>query len=279
MYIKAAKRMGDSYAAAVVESGERTRCFFPGAVVCDVDDVFVRFVMGSVPEESSRQMNEVVGDCFAVSPSWCSENGIDPPSDFCSPMSVVSDGVAFLKARVPRDGHAFKVGDRSDVTLCVRDVKLSGGRLVVNWRVESYTQASVDEGQTVDSEGVSEEASEGIPKGSHDQEDATVETGDAPESQEVECEEPESQEVECEDEPESQEVEREEAMGESGDTIVEFHDQEGATVEAGIEVHDQEEDVFESGLRSVRETLALLQSQMDAVERAGRRAEARRVCA
>lgn len=240
MYIKSPKRVGGCYAAAVTESGERTRCFFPGAVVCDVDDVFVRFVLGSVPEESALGISSVVSDCFAAGPAWCSENGIESPSEFVSPMTVVSEGVAFLKARVPRDGHAFRVGDRCDVTVCVRDIKLSGGRMVVNWRVDSYRdtgeeapgacprEAPADAETRADAEADAEAEAGGVPGGD---EEARGDPSDA------------------------------EDLGEEDATCT--PDEEGIAVST--------DDVFESGLRTVRETLDLLQSQMDAVEKAARR--------
>ena len=249
MYIKAPKRIGESYAAAVVESGERTRCFFPGTVVCDVDDVFVRFVAGSVPAESAEKMDQVVKECFAASSSWCGEHGLESPADFSPPLSLVSDGVSFLKARVPRDGRAFSVGDRLDICLCIRDVKLSGGRLLVNWRVDSYEQVSSDVSHADEDNG----------------EDARAEEG-----QEIgEANEPET-------EPETDLVKDgvdDGVHGESPETaeaaeseIVLRNDEEFRSISSETEPY--EEDVVESGLRSVRKTLELLQTQMDEVERA-----------
>ena len=246
MYIKTPKRTGDCYAAAVTESGERTCCFFPGAVVCDVDDVFVRFVMRSVPEDSASGIRRVVGDCFAAGPAWCGENGITPPSEIVSPMSVVSDGVAFLKARVPRDGHAFRVGERYDVSVCVRDIKISGDRMVVNWRVDSYNDRTADEGA-----------------GARPHEKpADVATQQEPEPA-VESEE--GHEVTYPDGDEEARPDLEDVAD------AEDLEEEDATCPVAEEPALATDDVIESGMRTVRETLALLQSQVDAVEKAALR--------
>lgn len=234
MYIKSPKRTGDCYAAAVTESGERTRCSFPGAVVCDVDDVFVRFVMGSVLDDSAEALNRVVAECFESAPAWCSENGIDAPVEVASPMSFVSDGVAFLKARVPRDGHTFRVGDRYDVSVCVRDVKIAGTRMVVNWRVDSYRESPVS-------------CPDDVP--------ADVATERVPEAEAVAV---------PGDDPEPTCPGAEVAGSES------LEDDDDAPPTAYDETATGSGNVFECGLRSVRETLALLQSQMDEVEKAGR---------
>ena len=241
MYIKSPKRTGDCYAAAVTESGERTRCSFPGAVVCDVDDVFVRFVMGSVLHDSAEALRRVVAECFEACPAWCCENGIETPAEVVSPMNVVSEGGAFLKARIPRDGHAFRVGDRYDVSVCVRDVKIGSGRMVVNWRVDGYREAPVSPSDDAPADVATETEPDAVE--SHESEpDAVAEV-----EPEVTCPGP--------DVAGSEPSEEEEAV----------------IPPASDETAPVPDDVFECGLRSVRETLALLQSQMDEVEKAGRR--------
>lgn len=153
MYIKAPKRMGDTYAAAVTESGEKTRCVIKDAVVCDVDDVWVRFVVETVDLGVRHTMGALMSSCFAACPLWCSENDLPAPSDMVSPINVFHDKVTYVKARVPRDGYVFRSGDCHDITLCVRDVKLSGGRLFINWRVEGYgsPKDNIEESHDTDS--------------------------------------------------------------------------------------------------------------------------------
>lgn len=244
MYIKAPKRIGDSYAAAVVESGERTKCFFPATVVCDVDDVFVRFVAGAIPAETVDKMDQVVKECFAASSAWCGEHNLESPADFSSPLSVVGDGVSFLKARVPRDGHVFRVGDRLNICLCIRDVKLASGRLLVNWRVESYEQVSGDVAHA------------------DEEEEEDVDNEDAKETQETE----EENDIPAENDQADDEADGTLPDPDAGDIVIGNGPEEAR--EFSVDPESYEEDVVDSGLRSVRKTLELLQSQMDAVERA-----------
>lgn len=216
MYIKAPKRMGDSHVAAVVETDDKTKCFFPETVVCDVDDIFVRFVVTDAPGDSVRDMDRVVEECLSQAAAWSYEHGLQPPAHVSSPFSVVRDGLAFLKVRVPRDGHTFAAGDKCKIAVSVRDVKLSAKRLTVNWRIEEYvtvTDAPQEAAGTVAGEAPDQEAP--------DQED------------------------------------RAPVVSEAGEDV------SGVAEAADDEPRDEAQDLVESGIKTVRETLALLQLQMD----------------
>jgi hypothetical protein len=146
MYIKPPKKVGDSYAAMVVETGGKTKCIFEESIACDVDDVWARFLVKSSCLAFDK-INKIDDECTELVKAWTAENNIEAPSSVRGPVTEISKSdYKMLKVRVPRDGYEFVSGKSYSISICIRDVKTCGGKVMVHWRVEDYFEicANVD---------------------------------------------------------------------------------------------------------------------------------------
>lgn len=178
MYLKPPKRVGDCFAAIVVETGVKTKCEFEEVTAFDVDDVWARFIVKSSSESSFENIAKLDGECFALVKSWSADNDIEEPCQIRGPVTRISDGdVKMIKVRVPRDGYEFISGKSYSICICMRDMKLCSGKVFVHWRVDEYSE-HVPSGD-VDASGIEEDNISGVDNKVRDDDTTNDTTNDA----------------------------------------------------------------------------------------------------
>lgn len=142
MYLKAPKKMSDCYAAAVNESGDKTRVDFNDCVALDIDDNWIRFLVHNCDDSKLEMVSDLDVAAFNAVPTWRDEHGVNVnPETLVGPLTRFKDNSVFLKVRCPRSEHNIVTGDVRDITICVRDIKCHQNSVTVNWRVEDWGEA------------------------------------------------------------------------------------------------------------------------------------------